>query len=141
MSGANLIQDTQACCGTTASFRCIVIESTSLTWFVGSFPLVRFFDNSFLNTPMRRGNNDEFEFILENVQPNPDNPTLFSDFISTLTVDVGLNDMLEGVQIQCDDLITIEAVNLTLETSKYCSAHADYYHQDGQKYRLMLRAI
>ena len=118
MSGVNLIQDTPACCGTTATFRCIVTESTSLTWIVGPFPPVGYASNSFLNTPVRQGDNDEFEFVLVNVQPNP---TSFSDFNSTLTVDVGLNDMLDGIRIQCEDIATMEAITLTLETSKYHS--------------------
>ena len=127
MSGADLIQDTPACCGTTATFRCIVTESTSLTWLVGSFPLVGFASNSPINTPVHRGDNDEFEFVLDNVQPNPSNPTVFSNFNSTLTVDIGLNDMLDGIQIQCDDFISIDTETLTLETSKYCyNTHDDY---------------
>ena len=104
-------------------------EASSLTWVVGSFTPVGYISISPLNTPDRRGDNDEFEFVLDNVQPNPNNPTLLSDFNSTLTVDVGLNDMLNGIQIQCDDLVTIDTVTLTLETSKYHSTHAVYYHK------------
>ena len=120
-SGAELIQDTPACCGTTATFRCIVTGSTSLTWQVGSLPTVGFATISPLNTPVRRGDNDEFEFVLDNVRPNPNNPTVFSDFNSTLTADVGLNDVLDGIGIQCDDVVTtpVAAVTLTLETSKF----------------------
>ena len=117
--GAELIQDTPACCGTTATFRCIVTESASLTWLVGSLPTVGFTFNSLRNTPVRRGDNDEFEFVLDDVRPNPNKPTLFSDFNSTLTADVGLNDMLDGIQIQCDDVVTIATEYLTLETSKF----------------------
>ena len=123
MTGVDIIQDTPACCGTTATFRCRVVGSTTLFWAVGSFPSVEFFSNSPLNTPVRRGENDKFEFVLDDVQPNPDNPTFLSDFNSTLTVDIN-DDLLDGTQIQCDDLTATATETLTLVTSKYyCSTH------------------
>ena len=127
-SGANVIQDTQACCGTTATFRCIATEASSLTWVVGSFTPVGYVSISPINTPIFRGENGEFEFVLDNVKPNPNNPA-FDDFISTLTVDIGLDDVLDGIQIECDDVITTDTELLTLETSKYHSTHVDYYHK------------
>ena len=111
----------QTCCNHEVTYVCGVTESALLMWTVdtsgvdsGITPVI-FQNNSNRNTPLNRGDNDEFRFALTGAENNPEG-TIFFDFNSTLVVTA--NQEQNGSIFRCADAVAIAEEPFILNSSK-----------------------